>query len=187
MLSINTCVFIFPGRVRPAETRQPPRATLPGTFSHQVLPAGASPAQPAEGASRPPWNASPGRRCRSHWFFSMLPPGHHGRADAGRVGEVHHRGAPSVQRLDALGHPAGALGHRVREWTPVLPGCPLKTCLLRSSCVLSTTAARSHKPLQLLGEWLGEDGLLQRYGSPSQPSIELRRVALTCLANICLR
>ncbi|TNN63459.1 HEAT repeat-containing protein 6 [Liparis tanakae] len=38
-----------------------------------------------------------------------------------------------------------------------------------------------------LRELLGEDGVLLRYSSPSQPNVELRRVALTCMANICLR
>lgn len=126
-------VFFCPGRVRPAETRQPPGASLPGTFSHQILPAGASPAQPAQGTNPPPlppqdahwsrWFLSP------HWFLSMLPSGHHGRADAGRVGEVHHGGAQSVQCLDSLRHPAGALSSSIWKWTTVLPGCCLETKL----------------------------------------------------------
>lgn len=40
---------------------------------------------------------------------------------------------------------------------------------------------------QHLGDLLGEDGVLLLYSSPSQPNMELRRVALTCMANICLR
>ncbi|XP_042355833.1 HEAT repeat-containing protein 6 [Plectropomus leopardus] len=40
---------------------------------------------------------------------------------------------------------------------------------------------------QHLSDLLGEDGVLLLYSSPSQPNMELRRVALTCMANICLR
>ncbi|XP_069577814.1 HEAT repeat-containing protein 6 [Brachyistius frenatus] len=40
---------------------------------------------------------------------------------------------------------------------------------------------------QHLSDLLGEDGVLLQYSSPSQPNMELRRVALTCMANICLR
>ncbi|XP_068600420.1 HEAT repeat-containing protein 6 [Brachionichthys hirsutus] len=40
---------------------------------------------------------------------------------------------------------------------------------------------------QHLGDLLDEDGVLRRYSSPSQPNIELRQVALTCLANVCLK
>nr|XP_046266556.1 HEAT repeat-containing protein 6 [Scatophagus argus] len=40
---------------------------------------------------------------------------------------------------------------------------------------------------QHLSGLLGEDGVLLLYSSPSQPNMELRRVALTCMANICLR
>lgn len=39
-----------------AETRQPSRSTLPGTFSHQILPAGSSSTQPAKGTNRPQMN-----------------------------------------------------------------------------------------------------------------------------------
>lgn len=74
----------------------------------------------------------------SHWLSSALPSGHHGRADAGRVGEVHHRSAQSVQRLDSLGHPAGSLGDSLWKWTSVLPGCCLRTELW---CVLSASAS----------------------------------------------
>lgn len=54
-------------------------------------------------------------------------------------------------------------------------------------CFVDNCSKLTENPLQLLGEWLEEDGLLQLYSSPSQPSIELRRVALSCLANICFR
>uniref|UniRef100_A0A3Q3XLF3 HEAT repeat-containing protein 6 n=1 Tax=Mola mola TaxID=94237 RepID=A0A3Q3XLF3_MOLML len=40
---------------------------------------------------------------------------------------------------------------------------------------------------QLFSDLLREDGVLLLYSSPSQPNIELRRVALACMANICLR
>uniref|UniRef100_H3CXA1 HEAT repeat-containing protein 6 n=1 Tax=Tetraodon nigroviridis TaxID=99883 RepID=H3CXA1_TETNG len=40
---------------------------------------------------------------------------------------------------------------------------------------------------QLLSDLLKEDGILLLYGSPFQPNDELRHVALTCMANICLR
>ncbi|KAG7515734.1 HEAT repeat-containing protein 6 [Solea senegalensis] len=40
---------------------------------------------------------------------------------------------------------------------------------------------------QHLSDLLAEDGVLMFYGDPAQPSMELRRVALTCMANICLR
>uniref|UniRef100_A0A3Q4BTH0 HEAT repeat-containing protein 6 n=1 Tax=Mola mola TaxID=94237 RepID=A0A3Q4BTH0_MOLML len=39
---------------------------------------------------------------------------------------------------------------------------------------------------QLFSDLLREDGVLLLYSSPSQPNIELRRVALACMANICL-
>uniref|UniRef100_A0AAX7TSW6 HEAT repeat-containing protein 6 n=1 Tax=Astatotilapia calliptera TaxID=8154 RepID=A0AAX7TSW6_ASTCA len=38
-----------------------------------------------------------------------------------------------------------------------------------------------------LSDLLGEEGFLLQYSSPSQSNMELRRVALTCMANICLR
>nr|XP_020454317.1 LOW QUALITY PROTEIN: HEAT repeat-containing protein 6 [Monopterus albus] len=44
-----------------------------------------------------------------------------------------------------------------------------------------------HQCQQHLSDLLGEDGVLLLYSSPSQPNIELCRVALTCMANICLR
>uniref|UniRef100_A0A7N8WZQ8 HEAT repeat-containing protein 6 n=1 Tax=Mastacembelus armatus TaxID=205130 RepID=A0A7N8WZQ8_9TELE len=44
-----------------------------------------------------------------------------------------------------------------------------------------------HQCHQHLNDLLGEDGALLLYSSPSQPNIELRRIALTCMANICLR
>ncbi|XP_008290728.1 HEAT repeat-containing protein 6 [Stegastes partitus] len=40
---------------------------------------------------------------------------------------------------------------------------------------------------QHLDDLLGDDGVLLQYSSLSQPNMELRRVALTCMANICLR
>ncbi|XP_029304804.1 HEAT repeat-containing protein 6 [Cottoperca gobio] len=40
---------------------------------------------------------------------------------------------------------------------------------------------------QHLSDLLSKDGVLLLYSSPSQPNMELRRVALTCMANICLR
>uniref|UniRef100_A0AAX7SUE4 HEAT repeat-containing protein 6 n=1 Tax=Astatotilapia calliptera TaxID=8154 RepID=A0AAX7SUE4_ASTCA len=41
--------------------------------------------------------------------------------------------------------------------------------------------------LKHLSDLLGEEGFLLQYSSPSQSNMELRRVALTCMANICLR
>nr|XP_057933217.1 HEAT repeat-containing protein 6 [Doryrhamphus excisus] len=40
---------------------------------------------------------------------------------------------------------------------------------------------------QHLDDLLGEDGVLLLYSAPSQPDMDLRHVALTCMANICLR
>uniref|UniRef100_A0AAY5L420 HEAT repeat-containing protein 6 n=1 Tax=Esox lucius TaxID=8010 RepID=A0AAY5L420_ESOLU len=37
-----------------------------------------------------------------------------------------------------------------------------------------------------LGALLGDDGILRLYSDPSHPDMELRRAALTCLANLCL-
>ncbi|CAB1328310.1 unnamed protein product [Coregonus sp. 'balchen'] len=37
-----------------------------------------------------------------------------------------------------------------------------------------------------LSELLGDGGVLRLYSDPSQPDMELRRAALTCMANICL-
>ncbi|KAK2828642.1 hypothetical protein Q5P01_019676 [Channa striata] len=44
-----------------------------------------------------------------------------------------------------------------------------------------------HQCQQHLSHLLGKDGILLLYSSPSQANIELRRVALTCMANICFR
>ncbi|KAK9536626.1 hypothetical protein VZT92_006393 [Zoarces viviparus] len=56
--------------------------------------------------------------------------------------------------------------------------------LLALSTIVYGNGPQCHQHLRDL---LGEDGVLLLYSSPSQPSIELRRVALTCMANICLR
>ncbi|CAN9501359.1 unnamed protein product [Ophioblennius macclurei] len=56
--------------------------------------------------------------------------------------------------------------------------------LLALSTVVYGNGPQCH---QHLGELLSDDGVLQRYSSTCQPSMELRRVALTCMANICLR
>lgn len=57
-------------------------------------------------------------------------------------------------------------------------------------CIVVITVEYLHKDFSLskhLSDLLGEDGVLLLYSSPSQPNMELRRVALTCMANICLR
>ncbi|KAI3373664.1 hypothetical protein L3Q82_022254 [Scortum barcoo] len=56
--------------------------------------------------------------------------------------------------------------------------------LLALSTVVYGNGPQCH---QHFGDLLGEDGVLLLYSSPSQPNLELRRVALTCMANICLR
>ncbi|KAF3706531.1 HEAT repeat-containing protein 6 [Channa argus] len=53
---------------------------------------------------------------------------------------------------------------------------------------LSTVVyGNGHQCQQHLIDLLGKDGILLRYSSPSQTNIELRRVSLTCMANICFR
>ncbi|XP_070772847.1 HEAT repeat-containing protein 6 [Enoplosus armatus] len=56
--------------------------------------------------------------------------------------------------------------------------------LLALSTIVYGNGPQCHQHLKDL---LGEDGVLLLYSSPSQPNMELRRVALTCMANICLR
>ncbi|XP_070838818.1 HEAT repeat-containing protein 6 [Chaetodon trifascialis] len=56
--------------------------------------------------------------------------------------------------------------------------------LLALSTIVYGNGPQCH---QLLSDLLGEDGVLLLYSSPSQSNMELRRVALTCMANICLR
>uniref|UniRef100_A0A8C2XIL6 HEAT repeat-containing protein 6 n=1 Tax=Cyclopterus lumpus TaxID=8103 RepID=A0A8C2XIL6_CYCLU len=56
--------------------------------------------------------------------------------------------------------------------------------LLALSTIVYGNGPQCHQHLR---ELLGEDGVLLQYSSPSQPNVELRRVALTCMANICLR
>ncbi|XP_017273447.1 HEAT repeat-containing protein 6 [Kryptolebias marmoratus] len=56
--------------------------------------------------------------------------------------------------------------------------------LLALSTVVYGNGPQCH---QLISDLLGEDGVLLQYSSPSQPNVELRRVALTCMANVCLR
>lgn len=56
--------------------------------------------------------------------------------------------------------------------------------LLALSTAVYGNGAQCH---QHLGNLLGEDGVLLQYSSLSQPNMELRRVALTCMTNICLR
>uniref|UniRef100_A0A8C4F4A8 HEAT repeat-containing protein 6 n=1 Tax=Dicentrarchus labrax TaxID=13489 RepID=A0A8C4F4A8_DICLA len=56
--------------------------------------------------------------------------------------------------------------------------------LLALSTIVYGNGPQCH---QHLSDLLGEDGVLLLYSSPSQPNMELRRVALTCMANICLR
>ncbi|XP_059208401.1 HEAT repeat-containing protein 6 [Centropristis striata] len=56
--------------------------------------------------------------------------------------------------------------------------------LLALSTIVYGNGPQCH---QHLSEMLSEDGILLLYSSPSQPNMELRRVAITCMANICLR
>uniref|UniRef100_A0AAX7VHN0 HEAT repeat-containing protein 6 n=1 Tax=Astatotilapia calliptera TaxID=8154 RepID=A0AAX7VHN0_ASTCA len=56
--------------------------------------------------------------------------------------------------------------------------------LLALSTVVYGNGPQCH---QHLSDLLGEEGFLLQYSSPSQSNMELRRVALTCMANICLR
>ncbi|KAM4726501.1 HEAT repeat-containing protein 6 isoform 2-T2 [Anableps anableps] len=56
--------------------------------------------------------------------------------------------------------------------------------LLALSTVVYGNGSQCH---QLVSDLLSEDGVILQYSSPSQPNIELRHVALTCMANICLR
>uniref|UniRef100_A0A1A8FTX3 HEAT repeat-containing protein 6 n=1 Tax=Nothobranchius korthausae TaxID=1143690 RepID=A0A1A8FTX3_9TELE len=56
--------------------------------------------------------------------------------------------------------------------------------LLAVSTVVYGNGFQCH---QFVSNLLCEDGVLLQYSSPCQPNIELRRVALTCMANICLR
>ncbi|XP_074467012.1 HEAT repeat-containing protein 6 [Sebastes fasciatus] len=56
--------------------------------------------------------------------------------------------------------------------------------LLALSTVVYRNGPQCH---QHLSDLLGEEGVLLLYSSPSQPNMELRHVALTCMANICLR
>uniref|UniRef100_A0AAQ5X949 HEAT repeat-containing protein 6 n=1 Tax=Amphiprion ocellaris TaxID=80972 RepID=A0AAQ5X949_AMPOC len=56
--------------------------------------------------------------------------------------------------------------------------------LLALSTAVYGNGAQCHRHL---GDLLGEDGVLLQYSSLSQPNMELRRVALTCMTNICLR
>ncbi|XP_040006165.1 HEAT repeat-containing protein 6 isoform X2 [Xiphias gladius] len=68
----------------------------------------------------------------------------------------------------------------------------LKTCstwthsdvLLALSTIVYGNGPQCH---QHLSDLLVEDGVLLLYSAPSQPNMELRRVALTCMANIFLR
>uniref|UniRef100_A0A674NSF0 HEAT repeat-containing protein 6 n=1 Tax=Takifugu rubripes TaxID=31033 RepID=A0A674NSF0_TAKRU len=68
----------------------------------------------------------------------------------------------------------------------------LKVCSTwtHSDILLALSAVVYYKGPQcqrLLSDLLKEDGILLLYGSPSQPNDELRHVALTCMASICLR
>lgn len=59
------------------------------------------------------------------WFLlSVLnvAKGNNGRADIGCIGELYHQCAESVQYVDTLRYPPGALHNSVWEWTPVPPG-----------------------------------------------------------------
>ncbi|XP_035482561.2 HEAT repeat-containing protein 6 [Scophthalmus maximus] len=56
--------------------------------------------------------------------------------------------------------------------------------LLALSTIVYGNGSQCH---QHLSDLLVEDGMLLQYSAPSQPNMELRRVALICMANICLR
>uniref|UniRef100_A0A8D3CWF0 HEAT repeat-containing protein 6 n=1 Tax=Scophthalmus maximus TaxID=52904 RepID=A0A8D3CWF0_SCOMX len=56
--------------------------------------------------------------------------------------------------------------------------------LLALSTIVYGNGSQCH---QHLSDLLVEDGVLLQYSAPSQPNMELRRVALICMANICLR
>ncbi|KAJ0062067.1 hypothetical protein NL108_015269, partial [Boleophthalmus pectinirostris] len=70
--------------------------------------------------------------------------------------------------------------------------CALKKCstwthsdvLLALSTIVYGNGPQCHQHLESL---LSENGILLQYSSPSQPDLELQRVSLNCMANICLR
>lgn len=75
----------------------------------------------------------------------------------------------------------------VKYTTSALKMCSMWThpdVLLALSTVVYGNGPQCHQHLSNL---LREDGVLLMYSSPSQPNMELRRVALACMANICLR
>ncbi|XP_041658159.1 HEAT repeat-containing protein 6 [Cheilinus undulatus] len=75
----------------------------------------------------------------------------------------------------------------VKYTTSALKVCSTWThsdVLLALSTIVYGNGPQCHQHLSNL---LREDGVLLQYSSPSQPNMELRRVALTCMANICLR
>lgn len=97
-------LFSISGCVQSAETCQLPCAAQSRTFSHQTLPASASPTQPAEGNSR---SYIPDRVCEcaalsesmvSHVLLSVpaVASGNNGRAHVGCAGELHRQGTESV-------------------------------------------------------------------------------------------
>nr|XP_020508665.1 HEAT repeat-containing protein 6 [Labrus bergylta] len=75
----------------------------------------------------------------------------------------------------------------VKYTTSALKVCSTWThsdVLLALSTIVYGNGPQCHQHLSNL---LREDGVLLQYSSPSQSNMELRRVALNCMANICLR
>ncbi|KAJ0004517.1 hypothetical protein NQD34_010731 [Periophthalmus magnuspinnatus] len=70
--------------------------------------------------------------------------------------------------------------------------CALKKCsawthsdiLLALSTIVYGNGPQCHQHLENL---LSENGVLLQYSSPSQPDLDLQRISLNCMANICLR
>ncbi|KAM4545407.1 HEAT repeat-containing protein 6 [Odontesthes bonariensis] len=79
--------------------------------------------------------------------------------------------------LDVLVNYTAAAVKKCSTWTH-------SDILLALSTVVYGNGPQCH---QHISDLLDEDGVLLQYSSPSQPNMELRRVALTCMANICLR
>ncbi|MCI4386378.1 hypothetical protein PGIGA_G00061630 [Pangasianodon gigas] len=80
------------------------------------------------------------------------------------------------QALDALVSYCIRALHMCSPWTHT-------EVLLALSSVLYANGARCQRHLPDL---LGQNGILLKYGDPSQSDVELRRAAVHCMANICI-
>lgn len=120
------------------------------------------------------------------WYFLFLLTDNSGWAYAWCSGNILLTSSAHMQLMDSLGSVACPLVTSVWQWIQMSQGKNFRSGNSHSFIMFSLILIILN-PLQHLPELLGPSGILVSYGDPSQPDIELRRSAVHCTANLCLR